>query len=137
MWALLNRRGLPTLDPAELDAQRYLDAVTRSLAEGRLLGGETQTLARLAASAGLGAAQLEALHHRLLDHLRSAARGEAILTTGQIRKLRAAASALGEPTWFDELRPTSPQDLVAGRSGPMPSMPVPAMPVPRGVRTPV
>lgn len=132
MTALLSRRGLPTAAPGDLDTQRYLDAVTRSLAEGRLLGGETQTLARLAASAGLGAAQLEDLHRRLLHHLLSAARADAILTTGQIRKLRAAAAALGEPNWFDDLRPTSPQDLMAGRSAPVPSMPVP-----RGVRTPV
>jgi DNA polymerase III epsilon subunit-like protein len=132
MTALLSRRGLPAAAPGDLDTQRYLDAVTRSLAEGRLLGGETQTLARLAASAGLGAAQLESLHHGLLEHLRSAALGDAILTTGQIRKLRAAAAALGEPNWFDELRPTSPQDLVAGRSAPVPSLPMP-----RGVRTPV
>jgi DNA polymerase III epsilon subunit-like protein len=120
MAALLARRGLPSASPGALDAQKYLDAVTLALAEGRLLGGEAQTLARLAASAGLGAAQVEAVHHRLLEHLRSAALADAILTTGQIRKLRTAAGALGEPAWFDELRPTSPQDLVAGRSVPMP-----------------
>jgi DNA polymerase III epsilon subunit-like protein len=126
MAALLARPGRPSPATADLDAQRYIDAVRLALTEGRLMGGEASTLARLAASAGLGAAQIEAVHSRLLEHLRSAALGDAILTTGQIRRLRTAASSLGEPTWFDELRPTSPQDLVAGRS----------VPVPRGVRTP-
>jgi DNA polymerase-3 subunit epsilon len=84
------------------------------------LGGEAQTLARLGGSAGLGAAQLDAMHGRLLEHLRAAALSDAILTTGQIRQLRTAASALGLPTYFDELRPTSPQDLVAARSLPAP-----------------
>ena len=113
---LLARRGLPSAAPEALDAQRYLDAVILALAEGRLLGGEAVALTRLAASAGLGAAQVEEVHHRLLEHLRTGALADAILTTGQIRKLRNAASALGEPNWFDELRPTSPQDLVAAHA---------------------
>jgi DNA polymerase-3 subunit epsilon len=101
--------------------------VVTGLRDGRLLGGEEQMLIRLAASAGLGAAQVDALHERLLEQLHSAALADAILTTGQIRKLRMAAAALGRPAWFDQLRPTSPQDLMASRS----------VPVPREVRTPV
>jgi DNA polymerase-3 subunit epsilon len=113
MTALLARRRQPTADT--VDAQRYVDTVTEALADGRLLGGEAQTLARLGASAGLGAPAVEVLHERLLENLRGAALTDAILTTGQLRQLRTAASALGLPTYFDELRPTSPQDLVAGR----------------------
>jgi hypothetical protein len=128
MATLLARRRPPSAGPGQVDAQRYLDTVTEALADGRLLGGEAQTLARLGASAGLGAPQVEALHERLLENLRAAALTDTILTTGQIRQLRTAASALGLPTYFDELRPTSPQDLVAGRS-----MPVPAVPPSRSV----
>ena len=120
MASLLSRRRLPTAPPGEIDAQRYLDTVTEALRDGRLLGGEAQTLTRLGGSAGLGSAQVEALHGRLVEHLRAAAFSDAILTTGQIRQLRTAASALGLPTFFDELRPTSPQDLVGARSMPMP-----------------
>ena len=123
MTTLLARRRLPTAAPGEIDAQRYLDTVVEALADGRLLGGEAQTLARLGASAGLGTPQVEALHERLLEHLRAAALTDTILTTGQIRQLRTAAGALGLPTYFDELRPTSPQDLVAGRSMPVPAVP--------------
>src|SRR3954471_3043369 len=118
MTTLLGRRRLPTAAPGEIDAHRYLDTVVEALADGRLLGGEAQTLARLGASAGLGAPQVEALHERLLEHLRAAALTDTILTTGQIRQLRTAAAALGLPTYFDELRPTSPQDLIAARSVP-------------------
>jgi DNA polymerase III epsilon subunit-like protein len=125
MASLLARRRLPAAPAGEIDAQRYLDTVTEALADGRLLGGEAQTLIRLGASAGLGAPQVEAMHGRLVEHLRAAALVDAILTTGQIRQLRTAASALGLATYFDELRPTSPQDLVAARH---------SMPVPRAVR---
>jgi hypothetical protein len=118
--SLLSRGRLPAAAPGELDTQRYLDTVTEALRDGRLLGGEAQTLARLAGSAGLGAVQVESMHGWLLEHLRAAALTDAILTTGQIRQLRTAAAALGRPTYFDELRPTSPQDLVAGRSLPVP-----------------
>ena len=118
MASLLARRRLPAAGTGEADAQRYLDTVTEALGDGRLLGGEAQTLVRLGGSAGLGAAQIEGLHSRLLEHLRAAALTDAILTTGQIRQLRTAAAALGLPTCFDELRPTSPQDLVAGRAFP-------------------
>jgi DNA polymerase-3 subunit epsilon len=119
MASLMARRRLPAAAAGDIDAQRYLDAVTEALGDGRLLGGEAQTLVRLGASAGLGAAQVDALHGRLVEHLRAAALADTILTTGQIRQLRTAASALGLPTYFDELRPTSPQDLVAARSMPM------------------
>ena len=120
MASLLARRRLPAAGTGEVDAQRYLDTVTEALGDGRLLGGEAQTLVRLGGSAGLGAAQIEGLHSRLLEHLRAAALTDAILTTGQIRQLRTAAASLGLPTYFDELRPTSPQDLVAGRAFPQP-----------------
>jgi DNA polymerase-3 subunit epsilon len=124
MATLLARRRLPAAAAGQVDAQRYLDTVIEALADGRLLGGEAQTLTRLGGSAGLGAPAVDDLHGRLLEHLRAAALSDAILTTGQIRQLRTAASALGRATYFDELRPTSPQDLVAARS----------MPVPREVR---
>ena len=114
MTSLLGRRRQPTADTIE--GQRYVDTVTEALADGRLLGGEAQTLARLGASAGLGAPRVDDLHERLLENLRAAALTDAILTTGQLRQLRTAASALGLPTYFDELRPTSPQDLIAGRA---------------------
>ncbi|HEV7187682.1 MAG TPA: exonuclease domain-containing protein [Blastococcus sp.] len=129
MTTLLGRRRQPTAD--SIDGQRYVDTVTDALADGRLLGGEAQTLARLGASAGLGAPRVEALHERLLENLRAAALSDAILTTGQLRQLRTAASALGLPTYFDELRPTSPQDLIAGRSG-APAAGVPSPGVPTG-----
>ena len=81
MASLMARRRLPTAAAGEVDAQRYLDTVTAALADGRMLGGEAQTLARLAGSAGLGAAQVEALHARIVEHLRAAALTDTILTT--------------------------------------------------------
>jgi DNA polymerase-3 subunit epsilon len=110
----MSRLPRSATEAAEADAQRYLDALADALEDGRLLGGEAQVLARLAGSAGLGGAQVAALHGRFLEHLRSAALADAILTTAEIRQLRTTARALGLPDAFDDLRPTSPADLVQG-----------------------
>jgi YebC/PmpR family DNA-binding regulatory protein len=56
----------------------------------------------------------------VLDAVGAVARGNAILTTGEIRQLSTAASGLGLPGYFDGLRPTSPQDLIAARLVPAP-----------------
>jgi DNA polymerase-3 subunit epsilon len=113
--SMMARLPMSAAETREADAQRYLDALTLALADGRIVGGEAQQLARLAGSAGMGAAQVEALHRRLLEHMRAAALQDAILTTAELRQLKTAASGLGLPDYFDDLRPTSPQDLMAAR----------------------
>ena len=116
-WIASMVAGLPraVVDAPNADSQRYVDALTSALADGRILGGEGQLLARLAASAGIGAEQVVARHGRVLGHLRACALENAILTTSELRQLRTAASGLGLPDFFDGLRPTSPQDVVAAR----------------------
>ncbi len=116
MASLLSRLPLSATEASEADAQRYLDALADALEDGRILGGEAQILARLAGSAGLGAAQVAALHGRFLEFLRSAALADSILTTAEIRQLRTTAHGLGLPDYFDDLRPTSPADLAAARA---------------------
>jgi DNA polymerase-3 subunit epsilon len=113
--AVVARLPRAVVDAPAADAQRYVDALTLALAEGRILGGEGQLLTRLAGSAGIGADQVQALHRRCLGHLRATALEDAILTTGQLRQLKTVASGLGVPDFFDDLRPTSPQDLMAAR----------------------
>jgi DNA polymerase-3 subunit epsilon len=113
--SMIARLPMSAAEARQADAQRYLDALTLALADGRIVGGEAQQLARLAGSAGLGAAQVVALHRRFLGHMRSAALEDAILTTAELRQLKTAASGLGLPGFFDDLRPTSPQDLIAAR----------------------
>jgi DNA polymerase-3 subunit epsilon len=105
----------PVLQAPQADVQRYLDALTPALADGRIVGGEAQQLIRLAGTAGLGADQVLTLHRRLLDHLRAAVLEDVILTTAELRQLKTAAGGLGLPDFFDDLRPTSPQDLMAAR----------------------
>lgn len=116
-WVASMIAGLPraVVDAPYADAQRYVDAVASALTDGRILGGEGQLLARLAASAGIGAEQVLALHRRFLGHLRATALENPILTTAELRQLKTAASGLGLPDFFDDLRPTSPQDLMAAR----------------------
>lgn len=116
-WIASMVAGLPraVVDAPDAGAQRYVDALASALGDGRLLGGEGQLLALLAGSAGIDADQVLALHRRVLGHLRAAALGEAILTTGELRQLRTAAAGLGLAGFFDDLRPTSPQDVLAAR----------------------
>jgi DNA polymerase III subunit epsilon len=116
-WLASMVAGLPraVVDAPHADAQRYVDVLASALADGRILGGEGELLARLAASAAIGDEQLPALHRRVLGHLRAAALGNAILTTAELRQLRTAAAGLGLPDFFDDLRPTSPQDVMAAR----------------------
>jgi DNA polymerase-3 subunit epsilon len=113
--AVVARLPRAVVDAPAADAQRYVDALTLALAEGRILGGEGQLLERLAATAGIGADQVQALHRRCLGHLRATALEDAILTTAELRQLKTVASGLGVPDFFDDLRPTSPQDLMAAR----------------------
>ncbi|TQN42182.1 DNA polymerase-3 subunit epsilon [Blastococcus colisei] len=113
--SMVGRLPRAVVDAPDADAQRYVDALTSALADGRILGGEGQLLARLAGSAGIGADQVLALHRRILGHLRATALENAILTTAELRQLKTAASGLGLPDVFDDLRPTSPQDLMAAR----------------------
>lgn len=116
-WVASMVAGLPraVVDAPSAEAQRYVDALTSALTDGRILGGEGQLLARLAGSAGIATDQLLALHGRVLGHLRAIALEQPILTTSELRQLKTAASGLGLPDFFDDLRPTSPQDLMAAR----------------------
>ncbi|WP_324273490.1 3'-5' exonuclease [Blastococcus brunescens] len=113
--SIVDRLPRAVVDAPNAAAQRYVDTLTCALGEGRILGGEGQLLARLAASAGITPEQLLALHRRVLGHLRACALENAILTTAELRQLKTAASGLGLPDAFDDLRPTSPQDLMAAR----------------------
>jgi DNA polymerase-3 subunit epsilon len=120
MASLLSRLPMSAAEVTDVDAQRYLDALAGALEDGRVLGGEAATLARLAGSAGLGGAQVAELHRRFLESLRSLALADDILTTAEIRQLKTAAGLVGMPTFFDDLRATSPQDLLGNRFVPAP-----------------
>src|SRR3954447_5023061 len=52
--SMMARLPMSAVEVREADAQRYLDALTLALADGRIVGGEAQQLARLAGSAGMG-----------------------------------------------------------------------------------
>jgi DNA polymerase III subunit epsilon len=113
--AMVDRLPRAIVDAPHADAQRYVDALASALGGGRILGGEGQLLVRLAGTAGIAPEQVSALHRRVLGHLRAGALENAILTTGELRQLRTAASGLGLADFFDDLRPTSPQDVMAAR----------------------
>ena len=122
MASMMARLAMPASEVKDADIRRYLDVFAAALEDGRPVGHEAPELARLAGSAGLGTVQVHGLHRRFLEALRSVALAGAIVTTVEIRQLRMVADLLGMPGYFAELRPTSPQDLIA--AGRVPGLPV-------------
>jgi DNA polymerase-3 subunit epsilon len=124
MTSLMARLPRSAADARDGDAQRYLDALAGALADGTIVGVETQALATLAGSAGLGAAEVADLNRRFLDGMKQLALADDILTTAELRQLRTTADVLGMPGYFEGLRATTPADLLGGGPG---------IPVPRAV----
>src|SRR5690606_34539360 len=86
------------------------------LEDGKIIGEEARMLAKVAGSAGMGAAQVRALNHRFLDLMLETALEDERLTRSEIRGLQRAASALGEPGRFRDLTPTPPPKQSTGAS---------------------
>jgi DNA polymerase III epsilon subunit-like protein len=136
MASLMARLPQSATEAGDVDAQRYLDALAGALADGAVIGVEAQELAALAGSAGLGAAQVAGLHRRFLGGMKELALADDILTTAELRKLRATAALLGLPDHFDGLRATTPADLVGAGGSPVPRPAVSARPVAAPAATP-
>ncbi|WP_166390525.1 exonuclease domain-containing protein [Nocardioides ochotonae] len=113
MQSLISR--LPSTGTALDDAasEAYLDALSDVLADGKLIGDEAKLLAKLAGSAGMGAAEVLSLNHRFLDGLREVALADDVLTASELRQLHTAAKALSLPDYFGELRATAPEPVTA------------------------
>ena len=108
MHSLMSRLPMSATDVDDDAADAYLDALSDALVDGKIVGDEAKVLARLAGSAGMGAAQLRALNERFLESLREAAFDDDVLTAAELRQLTTAATALSVPDYFDDLTPTGP-----------------------------
>lgn len=106
MASLLARLPVSAHEVDDATAAVYLDALGAALEDGRIIGDEAKQLARIAGSAGLGAAQVAALNERFLETMREVALADDVLTTVEVRDLNRAAAALGMPDYFDDLEPT-------------------------------
>ncbi|GHJ42686.1 DNA polymerase III subunit epsilon [Catellatospora sp. TT07R-123] len=103
MRSLLTKLPYSMADHDPVGAQPYLDALADALVDGRLTGRKTRHLGRLAGRAGMGAAQVAALHHRFLDGLRDAAAAQPELSAEQQRQLVTVARLLDLPDYFADL----------------------------------
>ncbi|UMG92725.1 3'-5' exonuclease [Nocardioides sp. TF02-7] len=108
MQSLMARLPTTGLAPNDAAAEAYLDALAEVLSDGRITGDEAKVLARLAGTAGMGGEQVGALNKRFLDGIKVVALDDDVLTTAEIRQLKAAAKALALPDYFGELQPTAP-----------------------------
>ena len=124
MHSLMARLPSSGLAPNDAAAEAYLDALAEVLSDGRITGEEAKVLAHLAGTAGMGGDQVSALNKRFLDGLRVAALDDDVLTTTEIRQLKAAAKALALPDYFDELQPTAPPPPEPSGVGPLGDAPV-------------
>nr|WP_238342378.1 exonuclease domain-containing protein [Actinopolymorpha rutila] len=121
MASLVARLPLSGAEVMEPDAAAYLDALSVVLEDGKIIGDEAKSLARLAGVAGFGAAQVAALNERFLEGMREAALEDEVLTAAELRDLNATAKVLGVPDYFDDLQPTDAAAvavpvMAAGRS---------------------
>lgn len=107
MASLMSRLPLSASEATTVEAETYLSQLSIALEDGKIVGTEAKELARLAGSAGLGAAQVAALNERFLESMREAALDDHVVAAGELRELRNAAAALGVPDYFDDLQPTS------------------------------
>ena len=120
MQCLVARLPASAVAADDAAAEAYLDALFDALADGKLTGDEAKLLAHLAGSAGMGGEQVLSLNRRFLDSMKDAALEDEVLTTDEIRQLRAAAKALGLRDHFGELGPT-PAPSTVPRSTPITS----------------
>lgn len=105
--------------PGEADsaaADAYLDALAMSLSDGKIIGTEAKQLAKLAGQAGMGSDQVRSLHHRFLEGMREVALADGIITTDEAKDLRAAAKALSEPDYIDDLVVTAEERPSAAKA---------------------
>ncbi|MFD2082889.1 PolC-type DNA polymerase III [Actinopolymorpha cephalotaxi] len=111
MASLVARLPLSGAEVVDADAAAYLDALSTVLEDGKIIGDEAKSLARLAGAAGFGAAQVAALNERFLESMREAALEDEVLTISELRDLNATAKVLGVPDYFDDLPPTGGSSL--------------------------
>ncbi|QDB79593.1 hypothetical protein FE251_09570 [Georgenia wutianyii] len=114
MSSLLARLPMSTQELDDAAAAAYLEVLGEALADGKIIGDEARALARIAGSAGMGAAQVAALNERFLELMREVALSDGVLTTTELRQLNRAADALSVSDYFDDLVPTSAPAAVSG-----------------------
>ncbi|WP_160005789.1 3'-5' exonuclease [Nocardioides sp. AX2bis] len=107
MHSLMSRLPMSANDADDSAAEVYLEALGEVLADGKIVGDEAKSLARLAGDAGMGGEQVRALNERFLEAMREAALADEVLTPVELRGLNAAARALSVPDYFDDLSPTA------------------------------
>lgn len=95
----------------------YLEDVASLLAQGRMVKTELADLAQRMARAGTSTDQLRDISARFLESLREAAFRRTSLSSTDVRHLRAAATSLGVPGYFDDLIPPPPPQVPAPGSG--------------------
>lgn len=134
MASLMSRLPMSAAEATTAEADMYLSQLSAALEDGKLVGTEAQELARLAGSAGLGAAQVAALNERFLESMREAALDDHVVTAGEFRELRNAAAVLGVPDYFDDLQPASAAPPSEGAASTATAGVPPAEPAPAGAQ---
>lgn len=133
---LMARLPMSALEANDARMAAYLDMVTRMLTDGRVVTDEVRLVAGQLAAGGNSAGQIAAVGHRLLESIRRTVFDGPALTQTQLRHLRAAATSLGAPSYFDDLVPPPAPPAPEPGSGsfarpvrkPLPPPPAPHLP---------
>ena len=121
MHSLLSRLPMTAAEASDAQAQAYLDALEDVLEDGKIIGTEAKLLAKLAGAAGMGAAQVASLNHRYLETMHAVALEDGVITATELRELKRAARALGQPGAFDDVQVTSARSTRASTTSHTPS----------------
>ncbi len=93
----------------------YLDAVTTALGRGSIVTADIRLLTSQFAKSGVATSEIHSVIQRLLESIRRAAFALPRLSDAHVRHLRATATSLGVPTYFDDLvTPPQPEAPVPG-----------------------
>lgn len=114
---LLARVSMSATEANDVRVAAYLEGLTSLLTRGHIVADEARDLTRLLAASGYPAAQIRDILERLLESLRQAAFEEPRLSKTQLSHLRAAATSVGIPTYFDDLIPPPPPPAPEPGSG--------------------
>ncbi|GMA41115.1 exonuclease domain-containing protein [Mobilicoccus caccae] len=96
---------------------RFVDILVPMLLQGRIVVDEVRELTKLMVAAGYSAGELRQIQERLLETLRRAAFEHKRISARGLHHLRATATSVGVPTYFDDLIPEKPPPAPAPGSG--------------------
>lgn len=135
---LMRKMSISALEVHDSRAAAYVEMLTTLLSRGHVVTAEARELTALAAQAGFAPSAIRAILERFCEIMRQVAfETTPSLRSTHLRHLRAVATSVGLPTYFDDLIPPKPPPAPVPGSGSFSRpvrKPLPLPPPPRAAR---